>query len=88
VNGMEVDESNIEQLTNTDKKEEVEMLKEFEKRRKFQSVQDLVDRIEEGEGVPSQQRRKPKEEKVTNKKDTIELVFEPDADKGEIFDPL
>jgi hypothetical protein len=84
---MEIDETTIDQVTNTEKKEEVEMLKEFERRRKFESISDIVDRIEKDESVPNNKRLKPKQVDKNKALDTLELVFKPREDLNETFNP-
>lgn len=87
INGMDLEDSVINQQTDTDKQEEIEMLKEFEKRRKFESVQGLIDKMEQDEGVDPTKRFKPEVGKSTYSKETMELLFQPNRESGENFDP-
>lgn len=81
VNGMEVDDNLLTKETEQDKKEEVEMLEEFERRRKFKTVFESLEENEEKtqEGKKDSDKQEKAEEK-------IEEVLKPDVENGENYD--
>lgn len=92
---MDISEETIRQETILDKKDELEMLKEFEKRRKFKSAMDLLKEKEkndkedkQSESMPdslTMTEKKPDKNKQTNT-ESIEAALLPDQSMGEIFD--
>jgi ribosomal protein S5 len=93
---MEINEDTIRQDMSEDKKDELEMLKEFEKRRKFKSTIDILKHKEELEGpenpleyVDDSVRLSKRIEYSKNTEDnpeSLEAALAPNKDIGEIFD--
>lgn len=84
---MEVDEELLKKESPTEKQEEIEMLQEFERRRKFKSAYDTVTQVEEDKNLPNNKRLQPKKKVQTESVDKIEEILKPDAQMGEIYDP-
>lgn len=87
---MEIDEDILKQETTTEKKDELEMLKEFERRRKFKSAFDVADKIESLNDVHRHKRINPPEKPSAEEekpRETLERRLLPDPDKGELYDP-
>lgn len=80
---MEVDDNLLTKETEQDKKEEVEMLEEFERRRKFKTV---FESLEENEEKEKKQETKKQSDKQDNPQEKIEEVLKPDIENGETYD--
>ena len=95
INGMEIDEETIRQDSLEDKMDEMQMMKEFEKRRKFKSVIDIIKEKESFENPenPSDTldeslrlTKKPTFEKKLVNPESVEAALMPNEEIGEIFD--
>lgn len=92
---MEINEETIRQDMSEDKKDELEMLKEFEKRRKFKSTIDILKSKEDLEGPENPLEnlddslrisvKKNKEKREANP-ESLEAALAPNKELGEIFD--
>jgi ribosomal protein S5 len=88
INGMELDDDILKQEIQSEKNDEVEMLKEFEQRRKVKSAYDVVDKIEKSnEFINPKKQLKPKKNETKEVKESIEQLLEPIEENGEIYDP-
>jgi len=92
---MDLDEETLRQETKLDKQDELEMLKEFEKRRKFKTTLDLIKHKESQESeerpnfsVDESIRTTPKKDlsKKSPNPESVEAALTPDDKSGEIFD--
>ncbi len=84
---MEVDDDILKQETKTDKIEEIEMLQEFERRRKFKAAYDTNLKVEENDDqLENNQRIKKKAKPVQENQDQIENILKPNEELGEIYD--
>jgi ribosomal protein S5 len=92
---MEINEETIRQDMNEDKKDELEMLKEFEKRRKFKSAIDILKNKEALEGPENPLEYVDDSVRLTNRKnfsgdqgnpESLEAALSPNKEIGEIFD--
>lgn len=93
---MEITEDTIREDMAEDKRDELEMLKEFEKRRKFKSTIDIIKGKEELEGPENPleyvddsvriSRRKEFEKEADDNPESLEAALSPNKDIGEIFD--
>ena len=95
INGIDVDEETLRQETKLDKADELEMLKEFEKRRKFKATLDIIKHKESQESVDKPDDLVDESIRTTQKKqfsdlnsnpESIESALAPDESQGEIFD--
>jgi ribosomal protein S5 len=96
VNGLDIDEDTFKQETELDKKDEIEMLKEFEKRRKFKTAFEIIKQKEMKENdrnfdehVDESIRltEKKKETPKHNNPESLEACLSPNKSVGEMFDP-
>jgi Cys-tRNA synthase (O-phospho-L-seryl-tRNA:Cys-tRNA synthase) len=84
---MEVDDNLLTKETDEDKKEEVEMLEEFERRRKFKTVYESLEENEERARREKEELTKTQSVENSQKGDEkIEEVLKADADAGETYD--
>jgi hypothetical protein len=86
INGMDVDEELLRKETKSEKQEEIEMLQEFERRRKFKSAYDTLNKVEDDLDVDNKKRLKPKKEVKIEEVDQVEGILKPDAENNEIYD--
>lgn len=88
INGMEINDEVLKAEANTEKQEEIEMLEEFERRRKFKAAFDTNDKIKTidptstSDSLPQLKTKNVKEEEI----DEIEDILVPDVENGEIYD--
>lgn len=84
---MEVNDDILRKETNTEKQEELEMLQEFERRRKFKTAYDTYEKLEENDPTLTADKaflkKKVKKEEAN---DQIEEVLKPNEELGEIYD--
>ncbi len=78
-----MDDSVLQETTDQDKKEEIEMLEEFERRRKFKNVYEAVN---ENEELKKEKDKKEQRKKELRQSERVEDILKADPDKGEIFD--
>lgn len=92
---MDIDEDNLRQETKLDKADEFEMLKEFEKRRKFKATLDIIQNKEDQESADKpdefvDESIRTREKKVFSQTDSnpesLESALAPDESQGEIYD--
>lgn len=92
---MDLDEDTLRQETKLDKADELEMLKEFEKRRKFKATLDIIKHKESQESADNPDLEVDENIRTTEKKEysdansnpeSIESALSPDELQGEIFD--
>jgi ribosomal protein S5 len=84
---MEVTDEILKKETNTEKQEEIEMLQEFERRRKFKAAFDTFDKTEEeNKALHPEDRLHPKEKQKEETNDQIEEILKADEEAGELFD--
>lgn len=73
--------------SNTEKQEEIEMMQEFERRRKFKSAFNTYDKVEEEDKTLDKEKVLHKKAKATEEtNDQIEEILKPHAEFDEIFD--
>jgi hypothetical protein len=81
---MEVDDDLLTKETEQDKKEEVEMLEEFERRRKFKTV---FESLEENDEMEMKQGGKSEtSDQREDSQEKLEEVLKPDVENGETYD--
>ena len=86
VNGMDIDDELLQKELKSDTTDENEMLKQFEKRRKFESAYKTVSEIEDKSKVdPKKGLREQKD--PAKPKESMEQHLEPNPEIGETFDP-
>lgn len=87
INGLEVDDNILTKETENDKKEEIEMMEEFERRRKFKTV---FESLEENNEYEQKQKEEMTNKGATQKSsegdEKLEEVLKPDVESGEIYD--
>jgi hypothetical protein len=87
---LDIDEDTLKSETMQDKQEEIEMLQEFDRRRKFKSAYDAITDVEnEAENLKNSKRLKPKEKEYDMKKEkeeNNEAFLEADPEQGELWD--
>jgi hypothetical protein len=86
INGMDVEEDLLKNETQTEKQEEIEMLQEFERRRKFKTAYDTLNKTEEERGENDDKRLRPKKKQKAEVPDQVEDILKADPEKGELYD--
>jgi hypothetical protein len=86
INGMEVDDNILTKETEQDKKEEIEMMEEFERRRKFQTVYESLQENDEFEKKQKEDITKKDSNQQTEGDEKLEEVLKPDVESGETYD--
>ena len=91
INGMEITEDLLKSNHDNEKQEEIEMLQEFERRRKFKVAHETNEIIETLDPTSTKDNLSPV--KKTQKKSdaltndfTVETIIKADEEKGEIYD--
>ena len=87
INGMEINDEVLKAEANTDKQEEIEMLEEFERRRKFKAAYETNEKVKTTDPTSTSESL-PEKNKATNEEemDEVEEVLKPDVENGEIYD--
>jgi hypothetical protein len=84
---MEVSDDILRKETDTEKQEELEMLQEFERRRKFKTAYDTYEKLEQNDPtITADKALLKKKAKKVETSDQIEEVLKPNEDLGEIYD--
>lgn len=86
---MEVDEDLLKQESENDKQREIEMLQEFERRRRFKAAYDSVDKVDQEMGAENEHRMKEQKQQIedeTERKANFAAALMPDESKGELYD--
>jgi ribosomal protein S5 len=83
---MDLEEDTFRQETNIEKKEELEMLEAFEKRRKFKVAYDTIDGLDEDVPLEESERLKEKKQQQEEKGEKPEQLLMADFEKNEIYD--
>jgi hypothetical protein len=94
INGMEISDDVLKGEYETEKQEEIEMLQEFERRRKFKSAFEAneklktIDPTSTMDYISPKQKKKDEDQKIMDKEgETLEDILRPDEEVGEQYDP-
>ena len=87
INGLDVDEDLLKEETKSDKQEEIEMLQEFERRRKFKAAFGAIqDTDKDFEFLNKDMKLQTKLLKEKDKSTNLEETLLADKSKGELYD--
>jgi len=82
---MDINEDLLRKETPTEKQEEIEMLQEFERRRKFKAAYDTVNKVKEENDLDENYENKGKKNQEAQD-DSPEEILKADPEKDEIYD--
>lgn len=83
---MDIDDDILRQETSMDQKEELEMLQEFDRRRKFKEVHDVLDQIQSEDGIYNTKKQGDDKTKDNADPTSVEEALKPNLENNEIYD--
>ncbi len=91
INGMEITDEVLKAEDDNEKQEEIEMLQEFERRRKFKAAFDTHEKVKINDPTSTadqidDDKPKVKKEEVEKEGQTVEDILQPDEEVGEKYD--